>query len=100
MSDNMSDNMSNNRQANADESQALADPKALEITLRFDLGQLTLPLGELQQIQPGYSFELELPAPGQVRIVAGTQLIGRGELVQIEDRLGVRVTALFKPDHV
>ena len=83
-----------------DKPQAVADLDALEITLRFDLGQLTLPLSELRQIQPGYSFELNIPADGQVRIVSGGQLLGQGELVQIEDRLGVRVTALFKSDNV
>ena len=69
----------------------------LEIRLSFDLGHLSLPLGELQNLQPGYSFELDMPASGSVRIHAGAQLIGRGELVQIDDRLGVRVTELFSP---
>ncbi|NJN46695.1 MAG: YscQ/HrcQ family type III secretion apparatus protein, partial [Candidatus Competibacteraceae bacterium] len=64
-----------------------------------DLGHLTLPLGELQNLQPGYSFELDVPAIGPVRILAGSQVIGRGELVHIEDRLGVRVIELFKPTH-
>lgn len=68
------------------------DPDDLEIRIDFDLGQLTLPLRELRAIQPGYSFELAPPGPQPVRIVAGSQVIGYGELVQIDERLGVRVT--------
>lgn len=72
------------------------DPDQLEIRLDFDLGYLTVPLRELRTIQPGYSFELDRPDPQAVRIVAGAQVIGYGELVQIDDRLGVRVTALHQ----
>jgi type III secretion system YscQ/HrcQ family protein len=92
--------MSDYARGAADEPQPITGPEQLEITLRFDLGELKLSLGELQQVQPGYSFALDLPVAGEVSIVAGEQLIGRGELVQIDERLGVRVTALFDPHHV
>ena len=72
------------------------NPDDLEIRLDFDLGHLTLPLRELRTIQPGYSFELDRPDPQPVRILAGSQVIGYGELVQIDDRLGVRVTSLIQ----
>lgn len=73
------------------------NPDDLEIRLDFDLGHLTLPLRELRAMQPGYSFELDRPEAQPVRIVAGSQVIGHGELVHIDDRLGVRVVALFQP---
>lgn len=78
-----------------DTASAPLDPDALPIRIEFDLGGLTLPLRELRAIQPGYSFELDRPAPQAVRLMVGSQVIGHGELVQIDDRLGVRVTALF-----
>lgn len=71
------------------------DPDSLPIRIDFDLGSLTLPLRELRAIQPGYSFELDRPEAQAVRIVVGSRVIGHGELIQIDDRLGVRVTALF-----
>ncbi len=71
------------------------NPDDLDIRLDFDLGHLTLPLRELRTIQSGYSFELDRPNPQPVRILAGSQVIGYGELVQIDDRLGVRVTTLI-----
>lgn len=78
-----------------DTTPAALDPDALPIRIDFDLGSLTLPLRELRAIQPGYSFELDRPEPQAVRLMVGSQVIGHGELVQIDDRLGVRVTALF-----
>jgi type III secretion protein Q len=72
------------------------DADALVIRLDFDLGQQHLPLRELRAMQPGYSFTLEPINRPPVRIMAGEQLIGRGELVIIDDRLGVRVVTLFQ----
>lgn len=78
-----------------DPTPAPLNPDDLEIRIDFDLGHLTLPLEELRTLQPGYSFTLTRPSPQPVRIVAGSQTLGYGELVQIDDRLGVRVTTLF-----
>ncbi len=75
------------------------DPESVEVRLTFDLGQLSISLGDLQKVQPGYSFELDMPAVASVRIRAGDRLIGRGELIQIEERLGVRVSELFASPH-
>jgi type III secretion protein Q len=65
------------------------------VTLEFELGQLTLPLGEIAGLAPGYVFQL----PGRLedaRVVirAGGRVIGRGELVAVGEVLGVQVTAL------
>lgn len=78
---------------NEDETPIAAE--ALDVRLDFDLGHLTLPLRELQALQPGQAFALDPPGPRRVRIRVGGQLIGHGELVEIDERLGVRVTALF-----
>lgn len=74
---------------------AVIDPDDLEITVDFELSRLHLPLRELRALQPGYCFELtELDRPS-IRLVVGGRLIGHGELVMIEDHLGVRVIELF-----
>lgn len=80
----------------ADAPPSALNPDDLDIRIDFDLGHLTLPLRELRAIQPGYSFELDQHGPQPVRLVSGSQVIGYGELVQIDDRLGVRVTALLQ----
>jgi len=72
------------------------DRDRLQVELTFDLGQVSLPLAELNNIRAGYTFELNMPASGAVRIISGSEAVGRGELVQIDDRLGVRVTRIWK----
>ena len=79
----------------SDSTPAVIDPDDLEISVDFELSRLHLPLRELRAVQPGYCFELtELDRP-RIRLVVGGRLIGHGELVMIEDHLGVRVTELF-----
>lgn len=63
----------------------------LPIKLTFDLGERTLPLGELQTIAPGYVFDLGRDFRQAVTIRANGMRIGEGELVDIEGRTGVAV---------
>lgn len=79
----------------SDATPAVIDPDELDIRVEFELGHLHLPLRDLRALQPGYCFELtELDRP-RIRLVVGGRLIGHGELVMIENHLGVRVTELF-----
>ena len=79
----------------SDSTPTVIAPDDLEISVDFELSRLHLPLRELRAVQPGYCFELtELDRP-RIRLVVGGRLIGHGELVMIEDHLGVRVTELF-----
>lgn len=65
---------------------------ALEVTLRFELAPQTLPFGALRALQPGHVFDLQEPLNrGTVRLVANGSVIGKGHLVAVGDRLGVRV---------
>ena len=71
---------------------------ALEVTLRFEVGDLRLPLGELRNIRAGHVFELGQPLQqSTVRILVHGNLLGSGHLVAVGDRLGVRVSE-FAPD--
>jgi type III secretion protein Q len=67
----------------------------IPVSLDFDLGNLTVPLGELATLKPGYVFEL----PGnlerlRVAIRANGVRIGQGELVAVGDVLGVQLLSL------
>jgi type III secretion protein Q len=65
---------------------------ALEVVLRFEVGELMLSLGELRALQPGHVFDLGEPLNrSTVRILAHGNLLGKGTLVAVGDRLGVRV---------
>ena len=66
---------------------------ALEVSLRFEVGELQVTLGELEQLKPGHVFDLAQPlAQSAVRILAHGRTVGAGQLVAVGDRLGVRVT--------
>ena len=65
---------------------------ALEVALRFEVGELSLTLGELKSLRPGHVFDLAQPLNRcTVRIVAHGNVLGKGSLVAVGDRLGVRV---------
>lgn len=66
---------------------------AMEVTLRFEVGDLVLSLGDLRNVRAGHVFDLGQPLNrGPVRIVAHGNLLGKGTLVAVGDRLGVRVS--------
>ena len=73
---------------------------ALEVALRFEVGELSLSLGELKSIRAGHVFELGQPLNrSPVRILAHGNVLGKGYLVAVGDRLGVRVSE-FAPGEV
>lgn len=74
------------------------DLDSVPVTLTFELGRLAVPLGELRTLGEGYSFDLGRDLRSPVDIVSGGKKIGTGELVQIDERVGVRITRLFADD--
>lgn len=73
---------------------------AMEVKLRFEVGDLSLSLGELRTLRTGHVFELVQPLNRSlVRILAHGNLLGKGYLVAVGDQLGVRVTE-FAPDQL
>jgi len=66
---------------------------ALEVTLRFEVGELEVSLGELRNLRAGHVFELGQPLNRcAVRILAHGNVLGKGHLVAVGERLGVRVS--------
>lgn len=73
---------------------------ALEVTLRFEVGDLSVTLGELKGIRAGHVFDLAQPLNrSAVRILAHGNVLGKGHLVAVGDRLGVRVSE-FAPSEI
>ncbi len=66
----------------------------LPIRLSFDVGTKTLTLAELQALQPGATFALDRPAQEYLTIRANGAVIGSGQLVEIDGRLGVSVSSI------
>ena len=68
----------------------------LTINVVFELGEKKLSLGELKAMQPGYTFDLEKDPEKPVAVRANGKIIGFGELVQVDDRVGVRLVEVFE----
>jgi type III secretion system YscQ/HrcQ family protein len=67
----------------------------IPVQLSFDLGQKTLSFNEVRQLRPGYVLELNSQLPEIVQIRSQNRILGHGELVEVNGRLGVRILNLF-----
>ena len=79
----------------AADAEVSVDLHDLPVTLMFEVGQQQLTLAELQGMHAGYVFELDRSIQQPVNMRANGKLIGQCELVQIENRLGARITQLL-----
>ena len=71
---------------------ALSSAPKIPVALEFELGAVDTSLRELAQIEPGYVFDLPLQLDhAVVTIRSAGRRIGRGELVAVDDTLGVRL---------
>ena len=75
------------------------DVDDIELSMCFGLGTIAVKVADLRTITEGYTFSLPPSEAGEVVIAVSGQEIGRGEIVQIDDRLGVRVTKLEAGRH-
>lgn len=60
------------------------------------LGKKTISLNELLQIKQGQVIDLDRPPSEIVDLVANGQLVGRGELVDMDGKLGVRILKMLR----
>ena len=74
------------------EPQSWFDPKQLPVHVTFDLADITLSVGELAALQPGSILELDRQVTDLVSVRANGRIFGHGELMRLEDRLGIRLT--------
>ncbi len=61
----------------------------LEVEIR--LGQITVPLAELLQLEPGSVVTLDRSLEEMVEVVAGGKVVAYGEIVAVGEQLGVRI---------
>ena len=79
------------------DAESAADLDDVPVTLTFEVGRLSVQLGQLRRYGPGSVVELGRSRQELVEIAAGGRPIGQGELVEIEGAVGVRIVRLF--DH-
>lgn len=64
------------------------------VELVFELGRLGVPLGELRSLAPGHVFDLGRDLRHPVDVLLAGRKIGEGELVQVGERVGVRLRSV------
>ncbi len=65
------------------------------VTLVVELGRVNLTLSRLADLKPGDVVELGRHSREPVELTSGGRLVARGELVQIDTELGVRIISIF-----
>ena len=64
----------------------------LPVKLVFELGRTDLTLGQLQSMAPGYVVKLGKDLSSPVNLIANGVRVARGQLVEVEGEMAVRVT--------
>ena len=71
------------------------DPGDLAVTLTVELGRVNLPLARLAELRAGDVIELARHGREPVDLSSNGRLVARGELVQVDTELGVRILQIF-----
>lgn len=87
-----------------DESEASFDDEAggvvpienLAVTLRVELEARRLSLAEVGNLRAGQVIELGARATDPVNLLIDNKVIARGELVEVDERLGVRIVQILR----
>ena len=69
------------------------------VTVAAVLGHAKMPFGDLLKIGPGAVLELDRKVGEAIDILVNNRLVARGEVVLVEDRLGVTMTEIIKGDY-
>jgi flagellar motor switch protein FliN len=70
----------------------------IPVNISVELGQTHLPIQEILKLGVGSVVELNRLAGQPVDILANGKLIGHGDIVVVDDTLGVRVQRLIGPE--
>ena len=66
--------------------------RGIELTVTVEVGRARMRVKELLGLHEGSVVELERPVGSPVDLLANGRTIARGEIVLVEDQLGIRVT--------
>ena len=87
------ENMAENESVAVDEGRLAA----LEVEVVAEMGRVVLSGREIARLTTGSVVQLGRPLGGPVDLVAGGKLIARGELVDVEGEIGVRIIEMLGP---
>jgi flagellar motor switch protein FliM len=70
--------------------------RELPVEVACELGRVTMSGRELLELRPGAVIPVGRPLSGPVDLVVGGRVVARGELVDVEGEIGVRITQLVE----
>lgn len=76
---------------------APGDIDDVPVNLAFVLGKVRLPVGEVRRLAPGSVVLFKGGSPASVAIVSSGRTLGRGEIVDVDGQLGIRITQWSVP---
>jgi flagellar motor switch protein FliN/FliY len=71
----------------------------IPVQLSAVLGKTTMPVSQLLRLGRGAVVELDRKVGESIDILVNNRLVARGEVVVVDDRLGVTMTEIIKGDH-
>jgi flagellar motor switch protein FliN len=86
---------------NDDPPRAAADLEALfdvPVQVSAVLGRSRMPVGDLLKLGPGAVLELDRKVGEAIDIYVNNRLVARGEVVLVEEKLGVTMTEIIKSE--
>lgn len=72
----------------------MLSPKKIPVSLTIEVARLKMNLDKLLKLKPGNILELGVQPERGVSLVANGKCVGKGELLQIGDVIGVKITKL------
>lgn len=69
----------------------------IPLDVRVELGQVKMIVNDLLQLGQGSIIELNKHISDQVDVFISDKLIARGEVVVVEEKLGIRLTDIISP---
>ena len=85
----------------SDQSRSAADLEAVfdvPVQVSAVLGRARMDVGELLRLGPGMVLELDRKVGEAIDIYVNNRLVARGEVVLVEEKLGVTMTEIIKAD--
>ena len=69
------------------------------VTVSAVLGSSRMAVGDLLKLAPGAVLELDRKVGEAIDILVNNRLVARGEVVLVDERLGVTMTEIIKGEH-
>lgn len=72
----------------------------VSVEISVEIGRTKMSIGELLALSKGSVVELNRLAGESVDVYVNEKLLGKGEIVVVNERLGVRVTEIVTPKEI